>query len=33
MLPQTYPEPDFSGGAETVGGQMHGDKECLASVA
>ena len=28
LLPQPYRYPNLSGGADRVGGQLHGDKEC-----
>ena len=28
LLPQSYQYPNLSEGADSVGGQLHGDKEC-----
>ena len=28
LLPQSYQYPNLSGGADRVGGQLRGDKEC-----
>ena len=31
LLPQSYQYPDLSEGADCIGGQLHGDKECSFS--
>ena len=31
LLPQSYQDPNLSKGADRVGGQLRGDKECLFS--